>query len=826
MFDDLRIRILGDNQTRAAFDALRREISGVQGALADVSARARHVGESLRSVGQTMSLSVTLPVIAGFSGILRAAGDFESAMNSAGAVTRTTGDTFDQLRDLARDMGATTRFSATEAANAIEMLGRNSVSAADIMGGALDATLKLASAAGVDLPGAADLATDVMGIFGLKAAEVAGVVDTVAGALVNSKFGFEDFALALGQGGGPAADAGLSLEEFATSIAAISPYFKSGGDAGTSFKTFLQRLVPATDEARREMSRLGLDFFDATGAMLPMAEIAGQLQSALSDLSDEQRISSTLTIFGTDAMRAASAMASIGEDKFSELAAAIGDVSSQELAEVRMRGLTGQMAALRSALEGLAISIADSGLLAFVTEIVGRGAELVRALGETNPQLLKLGVVAAAAAAAIGPGLIVLGALSTAIGALVSPVGLAVAGLAALGAAGLAISQNWGWFQTEFPEVAGAIKGLGRALREFASGISDVVMRQVAGLRDAFLGLVAVVEGVLVGDMEAVKAGAVAVWKGFGQTLSAPITASFDMVREAVARIWPAIKEEVASWPGKMWEAGADMMRGLRDGILGLIPDVTSATSSAGRNAARSLRESVDSNSPSKVFMGIGRDMMQGLLIGIRDGEMSVTEVMRKLGDGVSDMASRATQTQGVFQNLFTSIFQGADQARSALAGVLQQAAGRHLNKAFSALLPEGSGLTDALGSLLGFAKGGAFSGSTPIPFATGAVVSAPTVFGMGGGRMGVMGEAGPEGILPLKRVGGVLGVRAELPEQAEPMRAPGGHLAIDIAPSDLFRTWIRDESYGTSVRVMEQGLRGYDAAAPARQQAYHARGV
>src|SRR5690606_16901472 len=126
-----------------------------------------------------------------------------------------------------------------------------------------------------------------MAIFGIKAEEMSRAVNGIVGTTQASKFSIEDYALALAQGGGVAASVGVDFEDFNASIAAISPLFASGSDAGTSFKTFLQRLVPQTDKAKEMMAELGIitadganAFFDAQGNLKSMSEVAGIMQRA------------------------------------------------------------------------------------------------------------------------------------------------------------------------------------------------------------------------------------------------------------------------------------------------------------------------------------------------------------------------------------------------------------------------------------------------------------------------------------------------------------------------------------------------------------------
>lgn len=281
----------------------------------------------------------------------------------------------EKLEQKARALGRSTAYSATESGAAIEMLAKNGLNATQILDGAADATLSLAAATGADLSTAADIASSAMLVFGKNTKDLDQIVNSITGTTNVSKFGIQDYALAMAQGGGAASAFGVSIEDFNASIAAISPLFQSGSDAGTSFKTFLTNLVPQSNKAYAAMEELGIvtkdgsnRFFDASGKMKSMAEISGILQNATKGLSDEQRIQYLQTIFGTDAMRAAAGMAKVGTDEFNKLSKAIEGTNAAENAKIRMDNLRGSFEQFKGAVDDVLISI--GGALAPALRII------------------------------------------------------------------------------------------------------------------------------------------------------------------------------------------------------------------------------------------------------------------------------------------------------------------------------------------------------------------------------------------------------------------------------------------------------------------------
>lgn len=305
--------------------------------------------------------------------------DFEKTMSGVNAVLKPTQEEFAKLTDLARELWRSTQFSAQESADALEMLAKNGLNASQILNGAADATLNLASATGAQLSTAADIATSAMLSFWLQVEDLDQVVNSITGTTNVSKFGIEDYALALAQGWGVAKATGVSFKDFNTVIAAISPLFQSGSDAGTSFKTFLLRLVPGSIAAASAMQDLGLmtkewknQFFDATWKMKSMSEVSQLLHDALKGLSDEQRNSALNTIFGTDAMRAASWMANFTKEQLDELQKSIENTDAAENAKVRMNNLRGAFEQLSGAIDDIFISIGQ--LLAPAVKIAANAA--------------------------------------------------------------------------------------------------------------------------------------------------------------------------------------------------------------------------------------------------------------------------------------------------------------------------------------------------------------------------------------------------------------------------------------------------------------------
>lgn len=361
-----------------------RASRGAGAGLSALASTAPAVQGLARALGAT---AIVTGVVSIGTASINSAKLFQASMKRVQGVMRATEAQMAQLEAKARDAGATTSFRASEAADAIEMLAKNGLKYQDVMDGALDATLSLAAALGADLAPSADLITDLMAQFGLKAGDLTEIVDLVTGAALNSKFGFDDFRLAIGQAGGVAGKSGVEIQDFLTGLAATSSAFASGQDAGTSFKTFLMRLTPESKQAAEAMANLGLEFFDARGNMKDLAAISEELREGVEGLSEQARNEALKKIFGTDAIRTALLLAEQGAEGIRDLGSAIQEVSAQEQADIRLLGLEGALKELASAWESLQLTMADAGGLDVAENAIRRLTDIIRFLNENFDEI-------------------------------------------------------------------------------------------------------------------------------------------------------------------------------------------------------------------------------------------------------------------------------------------------------------------------------------------------------------------------------------------------------------------------------------------------------
>lgn len=346
--------------------------------LNDITSATRSAGGRLASVSKTVMSdlgSVAGAAALGVAGIgvaaAKVAADFDQAMSGVGAVANASAAEMDKLRESALAAGASTSFSATEAASAQAELVKAGVSVADTLGGALTGSLGLAAAGQLDLADAATISAQAMNLFKLGGDEVTHIADVLAAGANKSAADVGQLGEALRQGGLVAAQTGLGLEDTVGVLSMFADSALVGSDAGTSLKTMLQRLVPQSKESAKAMEDLGLNFFDAQGAFVGIEGVARQLQDSLGDLSDEQRNATLTTLFGSDAVRAASILMDGGAAAVRDYTAAVNDQgAAARMAAAQLDNLKGDVEELSGAIETALIRAGDlsTPILRGVTE--------------------------------------------------------------------------------------------------------------------------------------------------------------------------------------------------------------------------------------------------------------------------------------------------------------------------------------------------------------------------------------------------------------------------------------------------------------------------
>lgn len=327
--------------------------------------------------------------------------EFDQAMSQTNAILQENIANQRLLRDAALEAGGATVFTAVEAANAEEELGKAGLSTAQILGGALVGSLDLAAAGQLGVARAAEITGITLKQFNLQGSEAGRVADVLAAGANKAIGGVEELAQGL-KFVGPVADSmNVSLEDTVATLALFADRGVLGEQAGTSLRGVLASLTSPSKEAKRELDRLNVSLYDGNGQFLGMENAAGQLHSALAGLTDAERDMALGMIFGNMQVTAARILVSSGAEGWREYREAVDDSGiAARIANERMNNLAGDVEKLGGALDTALIQT-GSGANEVLRAMVQAATGLVDVTGELPSPVLAAGLAITASAAAV-----------------------------------------------------------------------------------------------------------------------------------------------------------------------------------------------------------------------------------------------------------------------------------------------------------------------------------------------------------------------------------------------------------------------------------------
>lgn len=471
-----------------------------------VSEKLRAVSEKLGAVGQTLTTKVTVPIVALGTGAVKVAADFEQGMSQVQATMGVTKDatselngetvnTMDALSALAQEMGESTAFSASEAADALNYLalaGYNTQQMSDT----LPTVLNLAAAGGIDLARASDMVTDAMSALGMGTEEAGTMVDQMAKTASSTNTSVEQLGDGILTIGATAKSIKGGTAELNAALGILANNGIKGAEGGTHLRNVIMSLQSPTDTAAAVMKELGVQTYDSEGNMRSMNDILGDLNASMDGMTQEERDNVINKIFNkTDIAAVNSLLANTG-DTWTNLQDSITDSAdaAQNMADTQLDNLSGQLTLLKSALEGLAISFGN-----ILMPVIKKAVEIIQAvtdkLNGMDEKQKKTIVTIAAVVAAIGPAILVvktlmsgISTLTSVIGMLASPIGIAVAAIAAAIAIGVALYKNWDTIKEKAAQLKDAIS-------DKFSAIKTAITDKINAAKDAVKGAVDKIKG-------------------------------------------------------------------------------------------------------------------------------------------------------------------------------------------------------------------------------------------------------------------------------------------------------------------------------------------
>jgi len=771
-----------------------------------LTTKTKAAGKAMSSAGKAMTTKLTLPIVGVGIGIAKMAGDFEASMNRVGAISGATGQQFDALKDQAKELGRTTQYSASQASGAMGFLAMAGFEVNEITK-ALPGTLQLAAAGNLDLARAADIASNVLTGYRFDAEQLGPVNDVLAKTFTSTNTNLEMLGESFKYVGPVAAGMGVEFTNTAAAIGLLGNAGIQGSMAGTVLRGSLVRITQAVtpmgealNSTGQLIQKLGLNFYDSQGNVKDFTGIVKELQERGTTASE------IMQIFGQRAGPGMMALVQQGSEALVELEDKLKNAggTAKEIAEANMKGFNGQMLKLKSAIEGAAIAIAESGFLEYLTEMAEKLTGLISKLAETDPAMLRLGTIIAAVVASLGPLLMGLGFMTMGMGYALGAVKSLTVGLAKLALGFLKLHLSLGPFIILLEAVAAAAIILwvdwDKAMTKMGISSDSTLGKIMLKLKDVQT-VFREFGNFIMYSTDWLITGMMNLWEKYKQVNSEVWRAVASMALESIQIIVKGIEWMVSGLAkipiiGKAFEGMAagltwldNSIQGLQDSladgvyqgkeytsVLGWMNTALEETAILERDRAAAHTEAGDAaeetaektNTAIEAMKTSGTFLADQLAKGVDESEapqVAIDEMLTEMDDAMMGFAEEDGYEAGeAFSQKYAEGVEAGkpavQEAAETLGAVFEnlqykvEATTEEMNQAVAKTVMAVQGLHGLTGKVAtGIAKLQAWYNNPtgPMPqLQHGGIVRKPT--------MAMIGEAGPEAVIPLNRMGGRMG--------------------------------------------------------------------
>ena len=655
----------------------------------------KNAGKAMSDTGKSLSKNVTAPLVGVGTAAVMTVAKFDDSMSQVQALSGATGKELDDLRGLAKKLGAETAHSASDAADAMGYLALAGYDTNQI----LEATphmLNLASAGGMDLARTADIVTDSMSGFGMEANRSKEAADVFAKAQSITNTNVEQLGEAMKYASSTANAAGMDIQKTSAVLGMFANAGIKGGMAGTTFNAMLRDLKKANAEGKLAIEGTNIALYNQDGSMRDLGAVMADVEKATDGMTTAQRDAALGAIFGEQSIRGANIMLEQGSEKYKELEQAMYDSNgtAEEMAGIMEDNVAGAFRALKSQTEGILIQLGEQlapiikdTIIPLVQSFGDRISGLIEWFAGLDDGTQKTILTILGIAAAIGPVLIILGKVVGAVGTMIgvfgklkgaftavtgvtkifnttllaNPITWVIAAIAALIAVIVLLWKNWDevseWLAESWEWIKEKATAIFESLAEFFSAVWE-------GIKEVSIAVWEAITEFLSSIWEGIKDVATVVWESISEFMSGIwegmmeiASTVFGALADFFSSIWETIKqtfstvlEAIKNVVSTVWEGiktlTSTVWEGIKGSISSIIESIKSIISSV-FNAIKSIISSIWNSVKSvtsSIWNGI-KSVMTNIINGIRNVVSSsfnnIKNIITNVWNGVKNTTKR-----------------------------------------------------------------------------------------------------------------------------------------------------------------------------------------
>ena len=588
----------------AGVNEAEQSLGGFQTRLKTAMTDLQSAGESISRVGTMMTIGLTVPIMAAGKQMLSVAADFQKGMSQVEAVSGATSDEMERLTAKAKEMGIVTAFSASDAAEALKYMSMAGWDAEQMLDG-IEAVMNGAAASGEELGLVADIVTDALTAFGLKASDAGKFMDVLAMTSNASNTSISMLGASFKYIAPLAGSLNYSVEDISVSLGLMANNGIKAEQAGTTLRAALSRLVDPSKEAMQGLSDLNLvmnpgttnaynaAILNADGTMKSWSETLAILRESFSKLTEAEKAKTAANIFGQEAMSGMLALINSTTEDTEKLTKAVANSegTSKKMADIMMDNVAGALDMVKSSIEGVYIAYAEL-LMPKIQEFLEKAAEILNYIESLDDGTKMMILKVVALTAAIGPALAISGKFVSVIASFAGAFGgalLPIAGLvAALALVGTAIASHFGLieglpdlYKKGVSMITSFIQGLIDKLPEILEVGLEIVVELADGILQALPTLIEALPPLIIGIVDFLLEAIPDIQKAGFELFSVlldDLPAILESLAQGIIDIVTGIVASFVEHQPELAQAGYELFTSILDDLPKVLEEVAIAT--------------------------------------------------------------------------------------------------------------------------------------------------------------------------------------------------------------------------------------------------------